>query len=73
VPPPALAGRYGDEPCRWMLSTGSSVADTSRAAALTVGEAALALARAADGIVIDPYGFPLDHAEALIPPSNVTG
>ena len=37
VPPPALGGRCGNEPCRWMLSTGSSVEDTSRDASLKVG------------------------------------
>jgi hypothetical protein len=66
LPPPALAGRYGDEPCRWMLSTSSPVEDAPRDVALKVGEAALALARAADGIAIDPYGFPLDHPEDLL-------
>lgn len=65
-PPPALAGRCGDEPCRWVLHGFDTVEDTPRDVALTIGEAALALARAAGGIVIDTYGFPIDRAEELV-------
>ena len=65
LPPPALGGRCGGEPCRWALSAWSTVEETPAEVALKLGEAALALARAADGVVIDTYGFPLDHAEDL--------
>lgn len=65
LPPPALGGRYGDEPCRWVLHGFATVEDTPADVCLKVGEAALALARAADGIVIDTYGFPIDHAQDL--------
>jgi hypothetical protein len=65
-PPPALGGRYGDEPCRWVLHGFAAVEDTPADISLKVGEAALALARATDGVVIDTYGFPIDHAEDLL-------
>lgn len=66
LPPPALGGRYGDEPRRWVLHGFNTVEDTPADVSLKVGEAALALARAADGIVIDAYGFPIDHAQDLL-------
>jgi hypothetical protein len=65
LPPPALGGRCGDEPCRWVLHGFSTVEDTPADISLKVGEAALALARATDGIVIDTFGFPVDHAGDL--------
>jgi hypothetical protein len=67
VPPPALGGRYGPEPCRWVLNGFSTVQDVSRDVALRVAEAALALARTAGGIAIDPYGLPIGRAEDLLP------
>jgi hypothetical protein len=68
VPPPALGGRYGGEPCRWVLNGFAPVQAVSRDAALLVGEAALALARAANGIAIDTYGLPVTRPEDLLPP-----
>lgn len=67
LPPPALGGRCGAEPCRWLLSAFSTVDDAPRQTCLTVGAAALALASATDGIVIDTYGFPVDRPENLLP------
>jgi hypothetical protein len=72
VPPPALGGRCGDEPCRWVLNGFSAVQDTPAAVSQKVGEAALALASAAGGIVIDAFGFPIDRAGELLLP-GVTG
>jgi hypothetical protein len=66
-PPPALGGQCGDEPCRWVLHGFGTVEDTPRDVALNIGKAALALARTAGGIIIDPYGFPVDRAEDLLP------
>ena len=43
------------------------MADAARETCLRVAAAALALARRADGIVIDTYGFPVDRAEDLLP------
>lgn len=68
LPPPALAGRFGSEqPHSWGLYGFSPVEDTPRDVALKTGEAALALARAADGVVLDTYRFPVDRAEELLP------
>jgi hypothetical protein len=67
LPPPALGGRLGPEPCRWLLGTKYSVADAPPDVCRKVAEAALALARASDGIVIDTYGFPVDRPEDLLP------
>jgi hypothetical protein len=66
-PPPALGGRLGPQPCRWLLGTRYSVADAPPDICRKVAEAALALARASDGIVIDAYGFPADRPEDLLP------
>lgn len=70
LPPPALGGRCGDEPCRWGLHGFATVEDTARDVLLNMAEAALALARATDGVAIDTYGFPIDHAEDLEAPAT---
>ena len=66
LPPPALGGRVGREPCRWLLATDYSVADAPPDVRRKVAEAALALAGSSDGIVIDAYGFPVDQPEDLL-------
>jgi hypothetical protein len=67
-PPPALlTGQYGSEPHSWGLYGFDPVEDTPADVCLKVGEAALALAHATDGIAIDTYGFPIDHAQDLRP------
>src|SRR5579859_1768375 len=50
-PPPAVGDLPGRELCRWDLRTTLPVATAGRKECLRVGEAALALARHADGIV----------------------
>lgn len=67
VPPPALGELRGREPCRWDLQTKFPAATAAREVCLRVGEAALALARQAGGVVIDPYGFPVDRPGDLLP------
>ena len=67
LPPPAVAGVAGHEPCRWDLRTKYPVATAARDVCLTVGGAALALAHRAGGVVIDTYEFPVDHPEDLLP------
>jgi len=68
--PLALAGRFGNDPCSWGLYGFDEVANTPAEVIVKVGEAALALARAADGIVIDGYGFPIDRPGELLPASS---
>jgi hypothetical protein len=67
LPPPALGERCGQEPCRWDLRTKFGVTAADRETRLRVAEAALALARHADGVVIDTYGFPVDRPGDLLP------
>ena len=67
LPPPALGGLRDKEPCRWDLRTKFPVATAPRETCLRVAEAALALARRADGVVIDTYGFPVDRPEDMLP------
>jgi hypothetical protein len=67
LPPPALGGLGDREPCRWDLRTKFPVATAARETCLRVGEAALALARHAEGVVIDTYGFPVGRPEDLLP------
>jgi hypothetical protein len=67
VPPPALGDLRGQEPCRWDLQTKFPAATAAREVRLRVAEAALALARRGEGVVIDPYGFPVDRPEDLLP------
>jgi hypothetical protein len=67
-PPPLALGDLRDqEPARWELRSKLPAATADRAIRLTVGEAALALAHRADGVVIDPYGFPVTRPEDLLP------
>jgi len=67
LPPPALGDLSDKEPCRWDLRTKFSVATARPETCLQVGEAALALAVRAAGIVIDTYGFPVDKPEDMLP------
>jgi hypothetical protein len=67
LPPPALGELTGREPCRWDLRTRFPVATAGRETCLQVAGAALALARRAEGVVIDTYGFPVDRPEDLLP------
>jgi hypothetical protein len=67
LPPPALGELTGREPCRWDLRTRFLVATAARETCLQVAGAALALARRAEGVVIDTYGFPVDRPEDLLP------
>ena len=66
-PPLALGDMRDQEPSRWELRSKFPAATADRAIRLTVGEAALALAREVDGVAIDPYGFPVTRPEDLIP------
>jgi hypothetical protein len=66
-PPPALGELRDKEPCRWDLRTKFPMATVPRETCLRVAEAALALARRADGVVIGTYGFPVDRPEDLLP------
>jgi hypothetical protein len=67
-PPPLALGELGGrEPCRWELRSKFPAATAGRDIRLTVGEAALALARVVDGVAIDPYGFPVTRPEDLLP------
>jgi hypothetical protein len=67
LPPPAIGDLAGAEPSRWDLETKDPVAGAPPGTCLKVGEAALALARAAGGVVVDAYGFPVDHPGDLLP------
>jgi len=67
LPPPALGDLSDNEPCRWDLRTRFPVTTAKRETCLQVGEAALALAGRAHGIVIDTYGFPVDQPEDMLP------
>jgi hypothetical protein len=64
--PLALGELRKHEPCRWELRSKFPVAQASRQISLTMGEAALDLARHADGTVIDAYGFPVGRPEDLL-------
>lgn len=67
-PPPLALGDLRDqEPGRWELRSKFPAATAGREIRLTVGAAALALARRVDGVVIDPYGFPVSRPEDLLP------
>ena len=65
-PPPAVGELAGGALCRWDLRTKFPVATAGHEECLRVGEAALALAHHADGIVVDTYGFPVDRPEDLL-------
>ncbi len=65
--PLALGALRDQEPCRWELRSKFSIGSASREISLTVGEAALALARKTDGVVIDTYGFPVSRPADLLP------
>jgi hypothetical protein len=65
--PPAVGDLAGGELSRWDLETKDPVAGAPPGTCLKVGEAALALARAAGGVVVDAYGFPVDHPGDLLP------
>ena len=64
---PAVGGLEDNEPCRWDLRTKFPVATVDPRTCQQVAEAALALARAAGGVVIDTYGFPVDQHGDLLP------
>jgi hypothetical protein len=64
---PAAGGLRDKEPCRWDLRTKFPVATVDPQTCQQVAEAALALARAAGGVVIDTYGFPVDQHGDLLP------
>ena len=67
-PPPLALGELADrEPCRWELRSKFPADTAGRDIRLTVGKAALALARAVDGVAVDPYGFPVNRPEDLLP------
>lgn len=66
-PPPAVGDLADPEPSRWDLETKNPVAAAPPETCLKVGEAALALARAAGGVVVDAYGFPVDRPGDLVP------
>jgi hypothetical protein len=67
LPPPALGPLRGSQISRWDLDTKFQVATAAREICLRVAEAGLALANRAGGVVIDAYGFPVDHPGELLP------
>jgi hypothetical protein len=66
-PPPATGELHDKNPCRWDLRTKLPAQSAGSQTCLRVGEAALVLARAAGGVVIDVYGFPVSRPEDLLP------
>jgi hypothetical protein len=52
---------------RWDLNTGIPAGTPHRNLCLTVGGAAVALARHCGGVAIDRYGFPFNWPEDLLP------
>ncbi len=66
-PPPALGPLREREPCRWELRSKFTAATADRDVCLKIGEAALALAKRADGVAIDMYGFPFARPADLLP------
>ena len=66
-PPPAVGQLRRQRPCHWELHTSVPVQDAGPEDCQTVGGAALALARRADGVVTDAYGFPVTRPEDLLP------
>lgn len=67
-PPPLALGELRDqEPCRWELRSKFPAATADRDIRLTVGQAALALAREVGGVAVDAYGFPVTRPEDLLP------
>lgn len=67
LPPPAIGDLASGEPSRWDLETRFPVQAAARGSCLKVGAAALALAKAVGGIVIDAYGFPVDSPDDMLP------
>lgn len=67
LPPLALGALRAQKHCRWELGSKFPAASAGREIRITVGTAALALAGKVDGIVIDPYGFPVTRPEELLP------
>ena len=67
LPPPAIGDLRDKEVCRWDLTTKFPAATAAHKTCLTVGKAALALARRADGIAVDTYGFAIERPEDLLP------
>ena len=67
LPPPALGQLRGKELSRWNVDTKYQVATAARELCLRVAEAGLALASRAGGMVIDAYGFPVEHPGDLLP------
>jgi hypothetical protein len=65
--PLALGALREQDPCRWELRSKFPVGSAGREISLTVGEAALALAREVNGLVIDAFGFPVAQPEDLLP------
>lgn len=67
-PPPLALGELRErEPCRWILITTADMATASPEVCRFVGEAALSLAAAVHGVVIDPFGFPIGTPEDVLP------
>jgi hypothetical protein len=58
-PPLALGPLRTREPCRWQLGTAQDVTTAKPEFCRLITEAALALAAATGGVVVDMYGFPV--------------
>jgi hypothetical protein len=58
-PPLALGPLRTREPCRWQLRTTADVRIADSESGRLITSAALALAAAASGVVVDVYGFPV--------------
>jgi len=63
---PALAVGTLREPCRWQLRCTAKTATADPALCHLLAEAALALAAATNGSVVDMYGFPLTKPDELL-------
>ncbi|HEX3780634.1 MAG TPA: hypothetical protein VHX38_13280 [Pseudonocardiaceae bacterium] len=64
-PPLALGTLRDAQPCRWQLRTTQDIATAEPRLCQLITEAALALAKVTDGVVVDLYGFPVDRADEL--------
>jgi hypothetical protein len=65
--PPALGSIRPGPLHHWDINTGVNAKRAAHKLCLTVGEAALALARESGGVALDMLGFPLTRPEDLLP------
>ncbi|HEX5114096.1 MAG TPA: hypothetical protein VFW65_02750 [Pseudonocardiaceae bacterium] len=65
-PPVALGPLHDRQPCRWELRVPLNAATADAETRVLLGSAALALARAVDGVVTDMFGFPITSPEDVL-------